>query len=114
MKSMPSAATMHVATFKESAVDKTLPDTIRGKHSPATLSDLPASISPTQAQPRPSVPKAQPASVVLRGSQLWAHIEKASRQELLTSPTWAGLFILSFNRGAVCDFLIEPPSMETY
>lgn len=111
---MPSEATVHVATFKESAVDNTLPDTVHRKHSPATLRDLPASISPSQAQPRLSVPRAQPASVVLRGSQLWARIKKASWQELLISPTWAGLLILSFNRGVLCDFLIELPSMEIY
>lgn len=105
LKPMPSEATVHVATFKESAVDKTLPDTVRRKHSPATLHDLPASISPSQAQP---------ASVVLRGSQLWARIKKASWQELLISSTWAGLLILSFNRGVLCDFLIELPSMEIY
>ena len=52
--------------------------------------------------------------MVLRGSQLWAHIKKASQQELLISPTWAGLLILSFNRGGLCDFLIELPSMEIY
>lgn len=71
-------------------------------------------LSPAQAQPRPSVSRAPPASVVLKRCQLRAHIKRTSLQKLLISPTWAGLLILSFNRGVLCDFLIELPQMEIY
>ena len=79
-----------------------------------TLSDAPAGIFPSQAQPRLSVPRAPPASAVLRGCQLRVHIKKASLQKLLISPTWARLLSLSFNRGVLYDFLIELPPMGIY